>query len=369
MRLKPLYLMLLAVLVLSNGSFAQNCDPWIVQIYKQLYNRTPSAEECNIRNYNNGSWNNYDQLVSYIKAYNSQKSTASTPSPAAANCDPWIVQIYKQLYGRGPSAEECNIRNYNGGSWSSYEQLTGLVKNYVTSKGGGNNTTPNNPVTVTLKGDPWIFQAYKEMYGRDPIAFELNKDLYNKGSWGSYEELKKYVREYNNAMKQLASQIQSANLTNGMSLVSFGGQAVNRVDVNGGRIIAAGGEKVLEALKKAGFSIDASGNVVSAGGANAVAAGGANVVAAGGGNVVSAGGANVVAAGGANVVSAGGANVVSAGGANVVAAGGMNLTFRPGDAGLMLGSSRTIQSGGTRVVPISGGNALIISTNTSRVPR
>jgi hypothetical protein len=76
--------MLLAVLVLSNGSFAQNCDPWIVQIYKQLYNRTPSAEECNIRNYNNGSWNNYDQLVSYIKAYNSQKSTASTPSPAAA---------------------------------------------------------------------------------------------------------------------------------------------------------------------------------------------------------------------------------------------------------------------------------------------
>jgi hypothetical protein len=199
------------------------------------------------------------------------------------------------------------------------------------------------------------------MYGRDPIAFELNKDLYNKGSWGSYEELKKYVREYNNAMKQLASQIQSANLTNGMSLVSFGGQAVNLVDVNGGRIIAAGGEKVLEALKKAGFSIDASGNVVSAGGANAVAAGGANVVAAGGGNVVSAGGANVVAAGGANVV--------SAGGANVVAAGGMNLTFRPGDAGLMLGSSRTIQSGGTRVVPISGGNALIISTNTSRVPR
>lgn len=47
-----------------------------------------------------------------------------------------------------------------------------------------------------LIGDPWIFQAYKEMYGRSPNAFELNINNYNLGSWNNYGELKKYIQEF-----------------------------------------------------------------------------------------------------------------------------------------------------------------------------
>jgi hypothetical protein len=44
-------------------------------------------------------------------------------------------------------------------------------------------------------------------------------------------------------------------LGKGTSLVSFDGQAVNLVDVQGGNLIAAGGNKVLDALQRAGFYI------------------------------------------------------------------------------------------------------------------
>ena len=52
--------------LLGSSVFAQSCDPWIVSIYKQLYNRQPTAQECNIRNYNNGSWSSYQQLTDLI---------------------------------------------------------------------------------------------------------------------------------------------------------------------------------------------------------------------------------------------------------------------------------------------------------------
>lgn len=53
-----------------------------------------------------------------------------------------------------------------------------------------------NANTQNLTGDPWIFQAYKELYGRSPTAFELNINNYNLGSWNSYPELKKYIQEF-----------------------------------------------------------------------------------------------------------------------------------------------------------------------------
>ena len=34
----------------------------------------------------------------------------------------------------------------------------------------------------SLKGDPWIFNAYKDLYNRQPNAWELNIKNYNKGS-------------------------------------------------------------------------------------------------------------------------------------------------------------------------------------------
>ncbi len=58
---------------------------------------------------------------------------ALAPAPAAAQCrDPWVTQAVRQVMGRAPvgSGEtgECNIRNYGGGSWSSYDDLVGKVR-------------------------------------------------------------------------------------------------------------------------------------------------------------------------------------------------------------------------------------------------
>lgn len=49
--------------------------------------------------------------------------------------------------------------------------------------------------------DPWIIQAYKEMYGRQPSAWELNINNYNLGSWNNYNELKKYIVEYHSSLR------------------------------------------------------------------------------------------------------------------------------------------------------------------------
>lgn len=51
-----------------------------------------------------------------------------------------------------------------------------------------------NVTAQSLTGDPWIFQAYKELYARSPNAFELNINNYNLGSWNSYPELKNISR-------------------------------------------------------------------------------------------------------------------------------------------------------------------------------
>ena len=119
---------LFSILLLSAFVKAQNCDPWIIKAYQELYRKTPSAEECNIHNYNNGSWNNYNELVSYIKAY--KKKSANTTSNATVKGDPWIIQIYNELYNRTPSAWEVNIQNYNGGSWNNYNELKKYIQDF-----------------------------------------------------------------------------------------------------------------------------------------------------------------------------------------------------------------------------------------------
>ena len=100
----------------------------------------------------------------------------------AQNCDPWITKAYTQLYGRGPTGDECNIKNYHNGSWNSYCELVGYIAGY----------NRNRSSTTGVKGDPWIFQAYCELYNRTPTALEVNIGNYNQGSWNNYGELKNY---------------------------------------------------------------------------------------------------------------------------------------------------------------------------------
>ncbi len=69
--------LIFAVLLFSTVSvFAQaKGDPWIKKYYNESYNREPTPLEYNIKNYNNGSWNNYGELARYIGEY--QKNIAA----------------------------------------------------------------------------------------------------------------------------------------------------------------------------------------------------------------------------------------------------------------------------------------------------
>lgn len=217
----------------------------------------------------------------------------------AQNCDPWIVNAYKQLYQRNPTAEECNIRNYNNGSWNSYNELVSYIKAYQ-------NKAKTN--TTALKGDPWILSAYNELYRRQPNVWELNIKNYNNGSWNSYNELKKYIQDFQNNLRNQKLEIRTSEQT-------WGKHKVTGFFLNGRQVAV---------------------------------------------NLVSVDGGNVVAAGGLNVISAGGGNVVSAGGGNVVAVGGGNIRVADGMPGVNFGGRYTVQSAGTQVIPTSGQGALII---------
>lgn len=77
----------------------------------------------------------------------------------------------------------------------------------------------NFSVSAQLTGDPWIFNAYKELYGRQPNAWELNINNYNLGSWNNYSELKTYVQQYQNSMSKKGISIKTTNLANNEAAV------------------------------------------------------------------------------------------------------------------------------------------------------
>lgn len=216
------FILAITLMLFTAPVFAQsNCDPWIVDIYKQLYNRQPSAAECNIQNYNNGSWSNYQQLTDYIKSYQSA-TPAQTLSSSIVSGDPWIMQIYQQLYNRRPNSWELNIKNYNNGSWSSFEQLKEYIQQFQKSMN-------DNGVRIetALLNESINLVVLKK--GDKTLAVNI---LQNKGG----------------------------------NVVAGGG--ANVIAAGGGNVVAAGGA-----------------NVVAAGGANVIAAGGGNVIAAGGANL------------------------------------------------------------------------------------
>ena len=154
--------------------------------------------------------------------------------------------------------------------------------------------------------DPWINQVYQQLAGRKPVgtgdACECNKNLYNNGSWGNYNELSGYV-------KQLLD-----------SGLRFGYAPVGSNNV---LAVAQGNQIIAVSL------FDQGGNLVAAGAGNLVAAGAGNLVASGGGNLVAAGAGNLT---------------------------GLNSNT----AGFSFGSARGLLSTGQRRVTTSGGGALVI---------
>lgn len=72
-----------------------------------------------------------------------------------------------------------------------------------------------------LTGDPWIFQMYKELYNRQPSAWELNIKNYNLGSWNNYGELKTYVQQYQNSMTSKKLTVTVKSIDNKKSAAIF----------------------------------------------------------------------------------------------------------------------------------------------------
>ncbi|ANE52140.1 hypothetical protein [Flavisolibacter tropicus] len=321
MKQKLLLLSLCALFAFFNAQ--AQCDPWIVKAYKQLYNRTPSADECNIRNYNNGSWSNYNELETYIKNYNNAKTTTS--------CDPWIVKAYQELYRRTPSAQECNTRNYNNGSWNNYNELVTYIKNYNNAK-----NPPAQTAKSTLKGDPWIVQIYRELYRRDPNAGELVISNYGNGKWSDYNSLKKLIQEFQNNLSKNKINLKYKDIGGlGYFLVGYatpnGLGAVNIVDANGAKVVAAGGL-----------------NLINADIARVVSAGGLNLQ-----QIV----ADFVKENGGYVVSAGGLNLINFNQAGLTQTQLMdNIRNIPG---AQFGAGFRTQGVGEMVIPSSGGNTII----------
>ncbi len=208
--------------------------------------------------------------------------------------DPWIHQAYKELFNRQPTAAELNINNYNRGTWSNYAELKNHVQNYQSSL-----------KTPALKGDPWIFQIYKELFNRNPNALELNIKNYNGGSWTNYADLKKYVQEFQSSLTQAGITVSTA-LVNNVAIVAIkqNGQqvAVAALSLNGGQIMAGDG---------------------------------------------------------AAIISGGAGNIISGGAGNLIGQDGAGITVNAAMGGISFGSSYTIQSENTRVVK-SGKGSLII---------
>ena len=98
-----------------------------------------------------------------------------TTSVKAQRVDPWIVQAYQELYKRYPTTEETNIYNYNNGSWNSYDQLKGYIRNYINNKIINTPTTyAPLPVTGTIKGGTYNGRsALALLDGNKVIALNL----------------------------------------------------------------------------------------------------------------------------------------------------------------------------------------------------
>jgi hypothetical protein len=135
--------------------------------------------------------------------------------------------------------------------------------------------------------DPWINQAYNELYHRAPAGSgatgECNISLYGGGHWTTYADLESKII----AVRGRATAVQAAPVAASSALHLD--RSLNIVNSTGGIVARAGT-----------FSL-VGGNGLAVSPSAIVAQGGGNIVAQGGGNIVAQGGGNIVAQGGGNM--------------------------------------------------------------------
>lgn len=99
-------------------------DLWVTGAVRSVMGRVPIGTgdrgECNKLLYNNGHWNNYDELLGAVN-----KSVNSYTEGVCR--DPWITRAVSQVMKRPPKGKgelgECDMYYYGGGSWNDYNQL------------------------------------------------------------------------------------------------------------------------------------------------------------------------------------------------------------------------------------------------------
>jgi hypothetical protein len=131
----------------DNGGWSGECaDPWLTDAIWEVTGRAPAGEgyegECDIYRYNDGSWNSYDELVGYVEdvligdqdsddSSDGDRSVLSVDEEGVC-ADEWLTEAIWQVTGRAPDGSgttgECDPTRYNGGSWSSREELVRYVK-------------------------------------------------------------------------------------------------------------------------------------------------------------------------------------------------------------------------------------------------
>lgn len=344
MKHKFSFCFLFSLLIICTAAQAQ-CDPWIQKAYQQLYGRSATTQECNIKNYNNGSWNSYCELVGYIAGY--KKSG-----------DAWIFQAYCELYNRVPNSSELNIRNYNNGSWNSYAELKRYIQNYQTSlnsqkavstkektekiqasymlafgrKANQNElnywlSQPDKTVAAHLdnhrqfansdKGTKraLIIKSYKDILGRAPSENEIKywmngNNLYFELTKNHIQWLAANPAEYENVIKRsyqyvLGRQPETAEINywksqGTLSYVVLLSCHEEWKKTNGQTAKKTSGSSSISTTGSMLQTIPISANVANEVKIATGITNGGNVIAPGGGNVIAPGGGNVVAAGGLN---------------------------------------------------------------------
>ncbi len=84
-------LALMTLTVANNAQAGQCRDPWVTQAIQQVTGRAPTGNhesgDCNIKNFNNGHWNSYPELVGYVQKYSRGNSAMPNASALAGNAN------------------------------------------------------------------------------------------------------------------------------------------------------------------------------------------------------------------------------------------------------------------------------------------
>jgi hypothetical protein len=345
--------------MLVTAVHSQNCDPWIKNAYQKLFKRPANAQECSIRNYNNGSWSSECELLGYVARYKNLG-------------DPWIFQVYCELRNRVPDASELNIYNYNNGSWRNYGELRNYVSNYlynITKERVESsyllalgrkptkselqywlNREPDKALNDHVEnhrqyanGDKntkraLIIKSYVDVLGRntreDEISYWMKgADLYyqltNKHlKWliDNPAEYEKVIKRSYKAVLNREADAGELNYWKGQKVMSFAlllschedwkaknGRTARKT--SGTNNVSNSGNFVQFATVSNKVASEAN-NLLGAAGGNLIGGAGANLIGQAGGNLIGQAGGNLVPPNGKNAVFAGGAGVIPGGGGN-----------------------------------------------------